>query len=1123
MIEPEKWIHDYSTSQILCAYENFVAAFSAPIYTRDADEPSRSKLAFSLLFYAEALALAGKILESNGQLEVAKKLLQKADTHSQHLAMEVPARGQLLIDRVDAKSRVPDTAKERKNVSLEFAKRAKKLMDWPAYREDILVAIRQSFEAKETAKLETRAAEAKDYIDILKTYLKFEDQVVHSAAFLCTAVNQFGFVYAQTGANPLEHHMNMIQEFEKDFPDFSIPVDAVILTHFASQVARALGDTEAYERYQTAEQDWNDKCPWMVERSGQYVLKDELPDKYSSRFWIDSVADSATAEVATKLILRWIKAEFHQNKLSETEVEELLQWARFSEAFAGGDGPLTQSVNFDALTCNATNQLCAVLFGAAEKPTENKVWEHWFSRLKYWLQLDRPPSQYQRLIVLKQVQYTRSLQLQIYTRNIPFLNRLSQTENVRKELKKSLQLYQEIHKSNSSAVTEYELLRRRFLYAGSIVTLASSWRAVEEGFLTDDLILEAITVYESSAFEFEARDELLDLHKAINNIGTMTRSRWQLFGSVDVGSCLPYFRRAEEVYRGIRRQDAIRNSSRALISKDLLAERLNIPLLYNMARSAAILAYDTYSLTNQADLMTAAGASNLKLESHQSEVIYWCQTSKARALTDILGLEAEIPASMMAIIKESPGAEQSLEKEKAILHDINSVSLSQKVKLREQLKQLQDCMRQDEPILRPVLDMRAGDCLSAKELVELSETMGTNVVIVDWVVVFGLAIELYMLIYREGKLCQMIPLPLVPKKVIIRQKDQAQGSIDRKAAEEEQNKNKPKPPEWIRMDQVEAWVNKYLTEELPLERRCTYNAAPSAVLNCRQLLSLVIPLQEHTKEGERIIFCPTRSLYRIPLHALKLRGKPIIERNPVVYIQSISLLRFSLQLSERADARNENVLRAIIFNTLDNDDEAAQSVERLRDILSATTTSQFTKKDFSQLGAQADLIHVQGHVVFNEDDPLPLKQHLVLGRPGEDPNKQLTADEICNIKFQPGALIMAMGCNSGRARQSDCDDLLGLTAAFHCAGAATVVSTLWKIDVNDCTSFSIAFYTYIMEQLRDCEATSASVDLAVAMQKGVTAVRYDEAKRERDPYHWAGFVLHGSWKFPRRRLPSRDK
>ena len=44
----------------------------------------------------------------------------------------------------------------------------------------------------------------------------------------------------------------------------------------------------------------------------------------------------------------------------------------------------------------------------------------------------------------------------------------------------------------------------------------------------------------------------------------------------------------------------------------------------------------------------------------------------------------------------------------------------------------------------------------------------------------------------------------------------------------------------------------------------------------------------------------------------------------------------------------------------------------------------------------------------------------------------------------------------------------------------------------------------------------------MATQKGITAVHFDEAKRERDPYYWAGFVLHDSWKFPRCKLSSQD-
>ena len=145
LIQHEEWIEDYSSSQTLCAYENFLEAFSAPEFTQDATEPTRTKLALTLLFYAEALALAGRSVESSRQLEVTKALLRKADTHSQHSALEIPARAQLLIDRVHAKSHEATTAKERKKISLAYASKAETLKDWPLYREHMRAAIRQSY------------------------------------------------------------------------------------------------------------------------------------------------------------------------------------------------------------------------------------------------------------------------------------------------------------------------------------------------------------------------------------------------------------------------------------------------------------------------------------------------------------------------------------------------------------------------------------------------------------------------------------------------------------------------------------------------------------------------------------------------------------------------------------------------------------------------------------------------------------------------------------------------------------------------------------------------------------------------------------------------------------------
>ena len=92
-----------------------------------------------------------------------------------------------------------------------------------------------------------------------------------------------------------------------------------------------------------------------------------------------------------------------------------------------------------------------------------------------------------------------------------------------------------------------------------------------------------------------------------------------------------------------------------------------------------------------------------------------------------------------------------------------------------------------------------------------------------------------------------------------------------------------------------------------------------------------------------------------------------------------------------------------------------------------------------------------------------------------------------------------------------------------------MVSTLWMIDADDCVAFASAFYECLVRQLRVEEEEDDDddggdgddyVDLAVAMQEGVAAVRFDAVGMEHDPYHWAGFVLHGSWRFPRRRVSS---
>src|SRR6266705_6232112 len=52
------------------------------------------------------------------------------------------------------------------------------------------------------------------------------------------------------------------------------------------------------------------------------------------------------------------------------------------------------------------------------------------------------------------------------------------------------------------------------------------------------------------------------------------------------------------------------------------------------------------------------------------------------------------------------------------------------------------------------------------------------------------------------------------------------------------------------------------------------------------------PLLPHTAEGDIIWFVPHDFLHHLPLHALQVEGRSLIERNPVCYTPSASVMKF---------------------------------------------------------------------------------------------------------------------------------------------------------------------------------------------------------------------------------------
>ena len=135
----------------------------------------------------------------------------------------------------------------------------------------------------------------------------------------------------------------------------------------------------------------------------------------------------------------------------------------------------------------------------------------------------------------------------------------------------------------------------------------------------------------------------------------------------------------------------------------------------------------------------------------------------------------------------------------------------------------------------------------------------------------------------------------------------------------------------------------------------------------------------------------------------------------------------------------------------------------------------------------------------------------------------VTARDIFELRLNSGSHVTLIGCSSGRARVNEHDDLLGLSMAFHYAGASSITSTLWNIDKADGADFEEAFYRALLDQ-QSSSSDHELLNLATAMQTAILELRGGEkgpTGSVRSPYHWAAFVLHGYWKFSR--LPKKSR
>jgi CHAT domain-containing protein len=137
-------------------------------------------------------------------------------------------------------------------------------------------------------------------------------------------------------------------------------------------------------------------------------------------------------------------------------------------------------------------------------------------------------------------------------------------------------------------------------------------------------------------------------------------------------------------------------------------------------------------------------------------------------------------------------------------------------------------------------------------------------------------------------------------------------------------------------------------------------------------------------------------------------------------------------------------------------------------------------------GPEAGLLHIATHGLYRQDNPM--FSGIKLG------DGYLNLYDLYQMRLN-AKLVTLSGCATGMNFVAAGDELLGLQRGLFCAGAATLLLSLW--DVHD-ESTSLLMQSFYGEYI-------TTGNTAGALQHAMQELR----RQNPHPYFWAPFVLIG--------------
>ncbi|MCW5316345.1 CHAT domain-containing protein [Nostoc sp. KVJ3] len=317
---------------------------------------------------------------------------------------------------------------------------------------------------------------------------------------------------------------------------------------------------------------------------------------------------------------------------------------------------------------------------------------------------------------------------------------------------------------------------------------------------------------------------------------------------------------------------------------------------------------------------------------------------------------------------------------------------------------------------------------------------------------------------------------------------------------------------WISQNWLLPYMNDYKKWETQIN---------SILRELAERLQISELISQHLQGIEELILVPHLLLHQIPFAALPTGEyqEYLGDKFLIRYTQSCQILEFCQQRDNVGKFNEISLQYGTVEDAEDNLPCARFEGEKLAQMYNIPSenrligSSQATSNNYRQLAQQVQVLHSCHHAQSRLDNPLESQLKLAHGN-------SITLGQLMTSGWRLPQLIEVFlsCCETNLGIPSLTDDILTLSTGFLCAGARSVVSTLWSVNDLATALFSIFYYQQRQEGRNRPEALQqAQIQLREFTKVDLNKVFHEVEAREKElirnrKKYPSGSIEHEQWK-----------